>query len=50
MQKIIICDRCHGTGSRSKCITAYESEQVTCSECLGSGKLIKTITFKPYKE
>lgn len=48
--EIIICHQCDGSGEEEKRVGGYDTETVNCSLCCGSGRLVKSIVYKPYKK
>jgi DnaJ-class molecular chaperone len=52
-KEIIICNACNGIGHKNEYIrtSGYDSEAklITCKECEGTGRLIKTTILESFK-
>jgi len=46
--QVIVCNTCNGYGFETVRASAYDSEEKECFTCKGSGRLVKTVTLKPY--
>ena len=46
-QIIEICPSCNGVGEIEH-FGVKKSDECECKKCLGSGRLVKTITYRPY--
>lgn len=44
--KIHICDSCEGKGTTHERTSAYDSEDVKCVRCEGSGRIIEYLTYE----
>lgn len=54
-EEIILCNSCQGTGityGMKREHYGYDTKYfpTVCKDCKGSGRLIKTITIKPYEQ
>ena len=51
-ESVILCSTCGGKGTEYLRTSGYDNEDVKCTRCKGSGRVVITtiVTEKPYKK
>ncbi len=45
---VTICPKCAGIGKEEKRESGYDTALVDCTYCVGSGRIVETITHRPF--